>query len=84
MLASSGYICIVDDQTCIGCGTCQEICQFRAISVPDGTAVVDYEDCMGCGVCVQHCSQEALSLVRDEGKGIPLEIDRLMDMAIEG
>jgi ferredoxin len=82
MLASSGYICAVDDQICIGCGTCEDICQFRAISVPDGTAVVDYEGCMGCGVCVQHCSQDALSLLRDESKGTPLEINRLMDMAV--
>ena len=81
MLASSGYICEVDDQICIGCGTCEDICQFRAISVPDGTAVVDYEGCMGCGVCVQHCSQEALSLVLDESKGIPLEINKLMESA---
>ena len=34
MLASSGYICEVDEEICIGCETCQEICQFRAIAVP--------------------------------------------------
>ena len=81
MLASSGYICEVDDEICIGCGTCEEICQFRAITMSDGTAKIDYDGCMGCGVCVEHCSQEALSLVRDENKGIPLEINKLMDQA---
>jgi Pyruvate/2-oxoacid:ferredoxin oxidoreductase delta subunit len=81
MLASSGYICAVDSEICIGCGTCEDICQFQAISVPDGTAVVDYESCMGCGVCVEHCSQQVLSLLRDESKGIPLEINKLMESA---
>ncbi len=81
MLASSGYICEVDDEICIGCGTCEEICQFRAITIPDSTAMINYEGCMGCGVCVEHCTQEAMSLVRDENKGIPLEINKLMDQA---
>ena len=81
MLASSGYICEVDDEICIGCGTCEEICQFRAITMPDSTAMIDYESCMGCGVCIEHCSQDALSLVRDENKGIPLEINKLMGQA---
>jgi ferredoxin len=81
MLASSGYICEVDQDLCIGCGTCEEICQFRAISMPDGYSQVDYDNCMGCGVCVEHCSEGALLLVRDENKGIPLEINKLMEQS---
>jgi ferredoxin len=81
MLASSGYICQVDPDLCMGCGTCEEICQFRAITLPDGYAAVDYEGCMGCGVCVEHCTEGALSLLRDENKGIPLEISKLMEKA---
>ena len=81
MLASSGYICEVDLDLCMGCGNCEEVCQFRAISLPDGYASIDYEGCMGCGVCVEHCSEEALSLLRDENKGIPLEIHKLMERA---
>ena len=81
MLASSGYICEVDDDLCIGCGTCEDICQFRAITIPDGITRIDYEGCMGCGVCVEHCTQEALALVRDENKGIPLEVNKLMEQA---
>jgi ferredoxin len=40
--------------------------------------VISYEACMGCGVCIEHCTEEALSLLRDENKGIPLEINKLM------
>jgi ferredoxin len=39
---------------------------------------------MGCGVCVDRCSQGALSLVRDESKGIPLEMDALLAVAGAG
>jgi ferredoxin len=41
-----------------------------------------YEKCMGCGVCVSKCEQGALSLVRDEAKGVPLEICAVMEEAV--
>jgi len=78
MLASSGYVSRVDEQACIGCGTCAEYCQFGALSIADGLAVVDVEHCMGCGVCASKCVEEAISLVREPGKGAPLEIQQLM------
>lgn len=81
MLASSGYICQVDPDLCFGCGTCEENCQFQAVTVTDGLSVVSYEACMGCGVCVEHCAEAALTLVRDKNKGIPLEINRLVEQA---
>jgi ferredoxin len=82
MLASSGYICEADNDLCIGCGTCEDVCQFGAVSISDGYSVIHYEKCMGCGVCVEHCTQEALTLVRDENKGIPLEINKLIEQAV--
>jgi len=78
MIASSGYVAVVDEDLCAGCGECADLCQFAAISVENGYAVVDYEACMGCGVCVAHCPQEAVSLERDPAKGEPLEIRRLL------
>ena len=83
MLASSGYVCVVAEDLCAGCGTCEEVCQFSAISAAEGYAVVDYAACMGCGVCLEHCEMEALALERDENKGIPLEIQRLMEEAAQ-
>lgn len=78
MLASSGYVAKVDETECLGCGDCERICQFTAISVPLSVAKVDEAACMGCGVCVEHCPNGALSLVRDASKGEPLEIYELM------
>ena len=78
MLISSGYVAKVDQVVCQGCGECESVCQFEAISVPAETAQVDEAACMGCGVCVEHCPNEVLSLVRDASKGEPLEISVLM------
>jgi NAD-dependent dihydropyrimidine dehydrogenase PreA subunit len=78
MLASSGYICQIDADRCIGCGACKGVCPFDALSEQGGTAVVDAGACMGCGVCLTRCTQQALSLLRDPSKGEPLEIETLL------
>lgn len=83
MLASSGYLAVVDEDLCLGCGTCEESCQFGAIQVLNGIAAVDAAACMGCGVCSTHCVQEAVELVRDESKGVPLELFELIESAAE-
>ncbi len=79
MLTSSGFVSQIDEEQCIQCGQCAEHCQFDAISV-NGWVTVDSDRCMGCGVCVDKCEQEAMTLIRDAGKGEPLEIQRLMEM----
>lgn len=73
MLASSGYVAEVDEALCIACGTCESLCPFGAIAV-DLAAVVDIDKCMGCGICMNNCDQQAAILVRNESKGIPLEL----------
>jgi NAD-dependent dihydropyrimidine dehydrogenase PreA subunit len=78
MLASSGFVAKVDQERCQACGTCEEACQFSAISI-NGHAEIDLDKCMGCGVCVSQCLQEALELVRMESKGEPLQIYDLIN-----
>jgi ferredoxin len=78
MIASSGYVAVVDADLCAGCGECTDVCQFAAISVDDGVARVDAAACMGCGVCAAHCTQEAIHLVPDPTRGEPLEIQKLI------
>lgn len=81
MLTASGYLCIVDESLCEGCGTCEQICPFEAVNVIDETAAIEATACMGCGVCVDKCQQGALCLTRDASKGEPLEIKALIDAA---
>jgi ferredoxin len=78
MLASSGYVSVVDGDLCAACGLCAGFCQFGAISLDNGYAAVDDAACMGCGVCVSKCEQDALSLVLDPVRGEPLVIRELM------
>lgn len=78
MLASSGYTARVDEDMCIGCGDCNEFCQFNALSVNDGLNQVDFDSCMGCGVCVSHCEYGTIQLVLTPEKGMPLEMEGLI------
>lgn len=78
MLASSGYVAVVDESLCVGCGECESHCQFGAITVDAGVSRVELEKCMGCGVCVSHCPQEGIELVLAPEKGIPLEMSRIL------
>ena len=78
-LASSGYVAAVDAVKCEGCGQCRTVCPFGAINM-EGTATVSWEQCMGCGVCQGQCPVEAISLLRDERKGLPLDVRAMTDM----
>ncbi len=81
MSISSGYVCRMDEEACIACGICEEICPFGAITSPNGEQQVDSRICMGCGVCISTCDQDALTLVRDPTKSEPLIITELIRQA---
>ncbi len=74
MLASSGYVCRLEKSLCVGCGRCDGICPFEALSFDDDEPTVDGTQCMGCGVCTSRCETGALTLSRDPERGVPLEI----------
>ncbi len=80
MVASSGYVARVDEALCTDCGACRPACPFDAIR-SDGTAAVDWNACMGCGVCASQCVSGAVALVRDERKGVPLDVRALAGAA---
>jgi ferredoxin len=63
-VARAGYYAVIDPDECLGCGTCIERCQVRAISDQDGVSVVDRERCIGCGLCVTGCPNDVARLQR--------------------
>ncbi|MGB2982632.1 MAG: 4Fe-4S dicluster domain-containing protein [Candidatus Bipolaricaulia bacterium] len=63
-VARSAFRAIVEIETCIGCGTCLDRCQFAALSLSDGKAHIYPDVCAGCGLCVTTCPAEALHLER--------------------
>ena len=61
--ATKGKIVVsVDQEKCIGCGVCEEVCNWGAIKVIDAKVDIVKEKCEGCGVCVCSCTQDALWL----------------------
>ncbi|MFA7636366.1 MAG: 4Fe-4S binding protein [Monoglobales bacterium] len=54
---------IVEEGTCVACGTCIKVCPKYAINVPDGCfAVVNSKLCIGCGRCRKVCPAECIIL----------------------
>jgi ferredoxin len=82
-MTSSGYVAHPNPALCAGCGTCVHACPFEALSLADGHSSLDWQRCMGCGVCVDQCPNHAIQLLRDERKGIPLEVSALRREGLE-
>ena len=50
----------VDEEECIGCETCVEVCPMEAIAMEDGLAVIDQDECTECLTCLDECPVEAI------------------------
>jgi len=60
---NANYIMNIDDDLCIGCGTCLDRCQFDALDIVNGLCQVDIKRCVGCGVCALVCPEDAMKLI---------------------
>lgn len=77
MVASSGYVAQIDMERCALCDDCVEACPFLAITRTDEAIVHNWERCLGCGVCEVKCATGAITMLRDERKGVPLDVRML-------
>jgi NAD-dependent dihydropyrimidine dehydrogenase PreA subunit/DNA-binding Lrp family transcriptional regulator len=60
----TNYLAEIDEDLCIGCGTCVDMCYNKAIELNDDDKAERVEEfCAGCGVCAYHCSEKAISLI---------------------
>ncbi len=64
---SGGKLARIRTERCIGCGECERVCRFGAVSLNGGaneiaarTCTIDPVACEGCGVCVHFCPVEAI------------------------
>ena len=60
----SGKLAVKDEDKCISCGICYDVCRFDAITNKEYK--INPIKCDGCKVCVAQCPQNALDLVVDE------------------
>jgi Pyruvate/2-oxoacid:ferredoxin oxidoreductase delta subunit len=60
----TSYIANINEDDCVGCGTCINICPMEAIDFNDTTAKIDENRCIGCGLCAYHCPEKAIILNR--------------------
>jgi len=61
---ASMFLAVVDEDMCVGCGTCVEKCPHKAIYLENDKAVRIEEKCIGCGVCAYFCPEQAIKLVQ--------------------
>lgn len=58
----------LDEEKCIGCGTCLMVCPHTVLEKSDGKVrIIDRDACMECGACTTNCPAEAISV--DAGVG---------------
>jgi MinD superfamily P-loop ATPase len=64
---TGGKLASITTEKCIGCGKCEEVCNFDAVvfngpanDVVERTYTVDPISCEGCSVCVHFCPVDAI------------------------
>jgi ferredoxin len=70
----TGYMAVTDEETCVGCGQCEEACFFGARKVEGDRLRREEERCFGCGVCVGSCPEEAIRIDFITGRGEPIPV----------
>lgn len=51
----SGELAVIQQEDCIQCGECKNVCRFEAIDVTNGKYTVNPLSCEGCGYCARIC-----------------------------
>lgn len=63
LINATYYISVIDEDLCVGCGTCVDVCPTDAILMNSSErAERNAEACLGCGICARSCPEEAISL----------------------
>jgi NAD-dependent dihydropyrimidine dehydrogenase PreA subunit len=53
----------VDQEKCIGCGECVDVCPVDVYEMQDEKSVpINIEECIGCESCIEVCEQEAITV----------------------
>ncbi len=58
----SGFLPEIDQASCTLCGICEDVCNYRAISLADRAVKINELSCEGCGYCAHVCPENAISI----------------------
>ncbi|MBW1902137.1 MAG: ATP-binding protein [Deltaproteobacteria bacterium] len=58
----SGVLAVINQEECIRCGKCADVCRFSAIPVINDEYRVVPLDCEGCGYCARVCPTDAITM----------------------
>jgi heterodisulfide reductase subunit A len=95
VLLSSGVIegeattAVVNEELCIACGRCTEVCPFTAIDIitsdlGEEKARVNEASCKGCGTCASVCPNAAITPRHFEKSQVIAMIDELLEGMKDG
>ncbi len=59
----SGVKAVIDNDKCIDCRICENICRFDAISFKNSKFVINKLNCEGCGYCSKVCPTQAIQMI---------------------
>lgn len=60
----------VQQDLCIGCGKCVDICAHDAVHVTDRKSFITEDKCVGCGRCIGVCPVDAIAPKWDEAYSV--------------
>jgi len=66
---------VVDQDLCVGCRLCEDLCMFGAHAFEDGKSRVIEALCKGCGVCAAACPQHAIAMKHFQDRQIMAQIE---------
>jgi heterodisulfide reductase subunit A len=64
----------VNQDLCIGCGLCQEICPYQAMTIQNKKSKTIPALCGGCGTCASTCPEHAITMKHYTNKQILAEV----------
>jgi UDP-glucose 4-epimerase len=71
----------VDEEICVGCGDCLEVCVFKGMEMKDDKAIVNEKFCLGCGRCEDTCPNGAISIDIDDSAYVDELISKIESYA---
>lgn len=75
----------LNDEACIGCGRCWEVCPHQVFSLLGEKArIIDFDACMECGACAKNCPTAAISVDAGVGCAAGLITEWLREQNIRG